>query len=128
MAVRLSRQKIAAYAADYITAGKDMQVLVQQIAGLLVEERRTREIELIIRSVYELLESKGVVVAEVVSARALTDATKKKIAELTSAQELHIQETVDPSVIGGMRVTTPTRQLDATISRRIAELRAANIG
>lgn len=128
MAVRLSRQKIATYAADYITAGKDMQVLVQQIAGLLVEERRTREIELIIRSVYELLESKGVVVAEVISARALTDATKKKIAELTNAQELHIQETVDPSVIGGMRVTTPTRQLDATISRRIAELRAANIG
>lgn len=128
MAVRLSRQKIAAYAADYITAGKDVQVLVQQIAGLLVEERRTREIELIIRSVYELLESKGVVVAEVVSARALTDATKKKIAELTNAQELHIQETVDSTVIGGMRVTTPTRQLDTTIARRIAELRAANIG
>lgn len=122
---RLSRTKIARYAAQQLQSG-DTEV-IRKVAALIVDERRFREIDLITRAILEQLERDGVVLADVTATESLSDDINQQIKELTGAQTLAIREHVDPSVLGGIRIETPTRQLDATFARRLSQLRERKI-
>lgn len=124
MAVRISRQKIARYAADRMEAGDSLEDIVSALAAFLIDERRTSEVELLTHAIYEELERRGTVVATVVTAKALDDATREHIKAMTGAKELHTRSVVDTSIIGGIIVATPSRRHDSTIARRIAQLKS----
>ncbi len=127
MAGRLSRRKIAHYAVTQVTAGKKYHEVIKEVAAYLVASRRTRELDLLVRDIEGEFADRGVVVADVTSARALTDAIKKQIAALVGAKDLQVRETIDPSVIGGVRIDIPGKRLDATVKRTLLALKAKQV-
>lgn len=126
MAAKISRRKLAEYVAGELTAKKTD--VWKRLAAYLVDTRRTREAELIVRDVAAVLETKGIVLVEAVSATALSKEIKRHItallAQQVDAKEVHIAQTVDPAVIGGVRLVTPTALYDTTIQQNINALRA----
>ncbi len=99
--------------------------ILEEVAAYLVDTGRTREVELLARTIEDELAAQGIVVATVTSAApldvALRDAIKKRI----GAKSVELREVVDPNVLGGVRIEMPGSRLDATISRKITMLRSA---
>ncbi|MEP6710249.1 MAG: F0F1 ATP synthase subunit delta [Candidatus Saccharibacteria bacterium] len=129
MALRLSRRKISVYFADEFIKGN--KEIAQQLAGFLVETRRTDELELIVRDIETALGDRGVVVADVDSARELSSEAKKSVAsflkESRSAKTIHLRENVDQTLLGGARITTAGFELDATLRRKLTALKAHKV-
>jgi F-type H+-transporting ATPase subunit delta len=127
MAIRLSRRKITSYIAGELAAGKNTQVLVNQLAAYLIDSRRTKELELIVRDIEYELKNQGVVLARITSAFDLTAATRTAITKLikdqTNAKTIELKQFIDPSVLGGFKIDLPGLQMDATISHRLTTLR-----
>jgi len=127
MAVRLSRRKMATVVADKLLAGVPAKKAFKEVAAYLLDTRRTREIELLIRDVEDVMASRGTVVADVTSARPLTDDAKTAIRELVGAKTLQLRESIDGSVLGGVRVDIPGKRFDGTIQRKLMALKAKQL-
>lgn len=125
MTDKLSRQKLATYIANQLKAGNSDAL--NQLAAYLVETGRTDEADRIVLSAQELLERDGYVYAEVTTATKLSADMKTKVADLLQATDIEIKETIDPDVLGGIRVKTPSRLFDATIARRLQNLRESKV-
>jgi F-type H+-transporting ATPase subunit delta len=127
MAVRLSRRKIAGYIASGLASGKDSKRLIQELAGFLIDSRRTKELELVVRDIEYELASQGIVLARITSAHDLTSATEAAIKALiknqTNANTIELSQFIDPSVIGGVRIDLPSSRMDGTIARKLTTLR-----
>ena len=125
MASKLSRRKIAAYVADNVSNGAATSAVIAEVAAYLVESRRTRELQLVIRAIEDELAARGEVIANVTTARTLDDSLRKAVSSLVGAQTIHLRESVDESVIGGVKIDLPGATLDATIKRKLLALRQA---
>ena len=129
----VSRRKLAKYAAEQILAGND--AVLEEIAGLLIYENHEREIDLLVRDIEVELAERGEIVASVESARALDDSTRRKIEQFlttvasdkNSKPKVSLRESIDPTLIGGFKLQTPTATLDATVSKKLNDLRAKKI-
>lgn len=126
MATNLSRSKLARHLAKELTAGRGAAA-VDELAAYLIETRRTSEAELIVRSSLEYLERDGHVLAHVTTAYEVGDELKARVAALLKAQTLEIDAHIDPQVLGGIRVQTPTRVLDTTIVKQLQTLRESKV-
>lgn len=126
MAERLSRRKIAEYVADQYVAGKPLGKLIDETAAYLIESGRTREAELVTRAINDALAARGVIVSEVTTAYPLTTETEAAIKSLLGKGAV-IKQTIDKSVLGGVRIETPGRRLDATIAHKLTALRRAKL-
>jgi len=128
MSIRISRRKIAAYYADELLAGRD---ITRQLAAYLAESRRIREADLIIRDIETALADRGVLVADVASSRELSSASKSAIEsylkQATNATKVQLRESVDRTLLGGVRIATAGRELDATVRHRINQLKASKV-
>jgi len=124
---RLSRRAIATYVAQQLTTGTDSKKVVLQLAAYLVDTRRTKELSLIIRDIQFYLSEAGSVSGVITTATALTAETKKAvekyIKQQTGATTVALDSFIDPSVIGGVKVSIPGRELDATVSRNLTILK-----
>ena len=129
----VSRRKLAKYAAEQILAGND--AVLEEIAGLLIYEKHEREVDLLVRDIEAELAENGEIVASVESARALDDNTRHKIEQFlataasgkNSKPKVSLRESIDPTLIGGFKLQTPTATLDATVSKKLNDLRAKKI-
>lgn len=129
----VSRRKLAKYAAEQILAGND--AVLEEIAGLLIYEKHEREIDLLVRDIEAELAERGEIVASVESARALDDNTRRKIEQFLAAAvsgknskpKVSLRESIDPTLIGGLKLRTPTATLDATVLKKLNDLRAKKI-
>jgi len=126
MAGTISRRKLAAHVADELLAGNTKAV--DELAAYLVTERRTKEAELLVRDIETALAQRGEVVADVVAARTLTPeartALKNLVAHASGATNVTLRESIDPSVIGGARVATPSMLFDGTVASKLEKLGA----
>jgi|SRR5690625_1615991 len=99
---------------------------------LLIERHRIEYIEQIIDHVTELYnESRGIAAATVYSVRALSDEEKEKVATSLAKQlgkkEVSIENEIDPSVLGGMKIRVGNTIYDGSISGKLNRIRN-NIG
>jgi F0F1-type ATP synthase delta subunit len=123
MALRLSRRKLAEFAAEKLLSGVTSQDALIPVAAYLVETRRTHEYELIVRDIEEVLAEHGHVVADVTTAHPFDDTTRKEIEKLIGATSIEYRETVDPSVIGGIDLAVPGKRFDGTVTRKLKALK-----
>ena len=123
MATRISRRKIADYTAEQLVSGKKASDVIKEVAAFLIDTKRTREAELLVRDIETALASRGIVVADITSAFPLTEALKADVKKLVGSKELLLRETVDPGVLGGIRLQIPGKRLDATLKRKIQALK-----
>ena len=74
-------------------------------------------------------EEYGILRAEAVTAVALTDSQKEKIrsklALITSASEVVLTNTLDPSILGGIKLRYRGTQIDSSIKERLSGFEAA---
>lgn len=127
MALRVSRRRIAAYAADKLLSGQAGSSVLREVAAYLVATGRTREQELLVRDIEAALAVRGSVVADVASAFAISEGVKAQIAKLVGATTVELRETIDPSLLGGVRVDIPGRRFDGTIRHKLTALRAKQL-
>ena len=160
---RTLRRKLARYAAERLLAGD--AAVIDELAALIIAERREREIDLLVQDTEAELAERGTVVATVESARALDAATKDAIKRLLSSNSgmeslasvegrsaarasrkdarsearapeidgsgqsvnVLLRESIDQALIGGFKLRTPTATLDATVLKKLNDLRAKKI-
>lgn len=128
----ITRRQLARYIA---TAWTERTVarneLVRQMAAFLVDSGRTREIDLLVGDIKKQIEKQyGVSVAEVVSARPLTDMLRSHIKQMvtskTHAKSVRLSESVDEDLLGGAVVTTPDSEFDLSIRGKLKLLKGVN--
>lgn len=125
MPSRLSRRKLAEFAADRLLAG-DKQI-ISQLAAYIVTEKRQREVELLVRDIETAMASRGTIVATVTTAQKLTDDIKRAVTKMIGGDNVMLREQIDSSVIGGIMINTPDKRFDGTVRRKLNELRAQKI-
>lgn len=126
MAQRLSRRMIASYVADQFMLGNASHVL-RDVAAYLVATGRTREQELVIRDIEATLADRGTVIADVASAHPVDASLTAEIAKLTSATSVSLRQTVDPTLLGGIRIDVPGQRYDGTTRHKLTALKAKQL-
>jgi F-type H+-transporting ATPase subunit delta len=83
-------------------------------------------VEIVESFVAQYKEHKKIAVAEVISATKLDDVQRKKIAEAVKkavGREVELTEKINENIIGGLIVRVGDQQFDASISRKLKELK-----
>ena len=124
---RLSRRAIAEYISAGLIDGTSKKTLLNQLAAYLVASRRTKELDLIVRDIEFNLSQKGVVQTTITSAFDLSAETKKALEAFvkskTKATQVSLTSVVEPSVIGGVKISIPGRELDQTVAHKLTVLK-----
>lgn len=127
MAVKLSRRRITHYVADNLATGTDVHNTLMQLAGYLVDTRRTKELDVIVRDIEYALAERGLVSARVVTAFKLSYVTRQAIEDVINSRkkshDIQLQHVVDPAVLGGLRLDIPGFRLDTTLAHTLSTLR-----
>jgi F0F1-type ATP synthase delta subunit len=127
MAVRLSRRKMATFVADKLTAGHSVSDALKEVAAYLLTSGRVREQELLVRDIEAEMATRGVVVADVASARPLGASIESEIKAMTGAKTVQLRQTVDETLLGGVRIDVPGKRFDGTIRHKLNALRAKQL-
>lgn len=176
---RTLRRKLAQHAVERLLAGD--AAVIDELAALIIAERREREIDLLVQDIEAELAERGTVVATVESATPLDEATKDAVKRLLSSNsgmesltsvegrsaarasrkdarsearapetdgsdratqhvefpdtevpsdriaQVRLREIIRSELIGGVKITTPTQVMDATIAKKLNDLRAKKI-
>jgi len=118
---------MAEYIAEGLVEGKNKKTLFKQLAAYLVDSRRTKELDLIIRDIEWKLAEKGYVQATITSAFDLTAQTTKALEAFvkaeTKASKVSLEKKLDPSVLGGVKISVPGREIDQTVAHQLTVLK-----
>ena len=102
---------------------------VKNLVGLMAAKRRLFALGDVIRDFNALLAQKrGVMAAEVRSAKPLSDDQRAALARTlgeATGREIRLQEFVDESLIGGLVVKVGSRMIDTTVRARLNQLQTA---
>ena len=125
MARRLSRRQLAGYVAAEIIAD-NKKAAITQLAAYLVEQRRTKEVALLLRDVASQLAEQGQVTGTVTTAHDLTEETKAAIDQFvkqaTGASTVALELKQNPAVLGGVKIALPGKEIDRTVARQLTIL------
>lgn len=100
---------------------------VLNLVSLLLDERRLRLLEEIRRQ-YRLLadEARGIILVEVVSARPLPEEAQEALREALEkklGRKVRLETSLDPNLIGGVRVKIGDRLYDGSVRGQLERLR-----
>ena len=93
---------------------------------IIVRKKRENYLEAIAEDfVRQYKAHKNILTAVVTSASGLDDKAKKAVAELVKVKgsEVELLEKTDPSIIGGLIVRVGDKQVDASIQRKLNDLK-----
>jgi F0F1-type ATP synthase delta subunit len=127
---KVSRRAIARYAAEQLQKGEDAGQLAKQLASLMVETGLTDQTDFLIGDIAWELEQRGQLSAASVTiahplSNELKTALKDRLKKAINVGQVLIEENVDKSVLGGIRIETPGHVWDATVSQKLKNLREA---
>lgn len=122
--MKQSRTRLARIIADRTLKDGVQANFAKEIAAYLMTERRTSDLESVLRDVQVDWAEAGHVEVIASSARELTPEIRREIeAEVRglypNAKQIIITERRDPDVIGGVRLSLANQQLDLTIEAKL---------
>lgn len=98
----------------------------QALAAAVVEQKQSHAVELVVREILRQKLLAGEVYVDVATAHAAPVSLKEKIETMisraTGAPKVSALYVVDPELIGGFRVTTPTHEINASVSNILKTL------
>jgi F-type H+-transporting ATPase subunit delta len=117
------RKDLAAVIADRYQAGKT-DGLAKSIAAYLLETNQTIQLDSLIRDVKVLREQSGHIEAEVLSAHDLNENALEDVKSLIKTTHPEVRtvavvQTLDPTVIGGLKIRLAQEQLDMSIRSKL---------
>ncbi len=99
------------------------------VATIVIDRNGTDALNGVLSHFAEIAEAeRGIVVAEVITAMELTDATRSSLVEKLSAamgRPVSLREKVNPAIIGGIRISIAGRVLDGSIASQLDAVRSA---
>lgn len=123
-----SRRRIARELVRLMTEqpGREAE-LIRQTAAYLIQTKRANAAHLLVNDIAdELFERRGELSADVQTAFGLQDASRANIVAMlkhrTGATSVTLNESVNPELLGGVVISTPGLQLDASVKRQLAQL------
>ncbi len=121
--MRSKRKQLAEILYDQ-TKSADPKQLADSVAAYLIEERRAKEVNALLRDLEALrLGRDGTLEIDVTSARPLHESTRAAIEALFEAKQVIIHEQHDPSILGGVKVRAHDKQLDYSVRTRLQRLK-----
>lgn len=127
--MRVSRRLLSRYIAAELQTDKSRDVVIRSLAAYIVEHRLKSSIELIVSDIAWNLAQAGYAEAEVTTAHPLDASLKQTVIEyvkrIESADQVELVEHVDPRLLGGIIVETPSMRFDASIATKLKRLRNA---
>lgn len=118
-----STRKELAEAVLKVSGKLSQKRLTAALAKYLVQERRTHELDAIMREVQKQRLQKGIEEIIITSAHPINDKTRRSISKLMGGKKTIINQTIDKSVIGGVRLESSERMLDLTVRNRLDRLK-----
>lgn len=123
-----SRRRLTRYVATQLQSGDTRHVL-GSLAAYIVEHRMKGDIEFIVADIARNLALQGHIEADVTTARPLESAMRDEIIEyikrIENVSDITVTEHVEPAVLGGAIIETPTKRFDASIATKLKRLRNA---
>ncbi|MDB5182683.1 MAG: hypothetical protein JWO47_467 [Candidatus Saccharibacteria bacterium] len=124
----ISRPELAEIIGARTLEVDDETRLKQAIASYLLEEDRTDDIESLMRDVLKYRADHGYVEATVVSAFPLSQASKAGVtdalkSEFPGAKGYVLNQRIDETVIGGVRLEMAGEELDLTVRAKLNTLK-----
>jgi F-type H+-transporting ATPase subunit delta len=122
------RHDIARIIAEKTLLMTDSKKLVQEIAQFLVEDGITTDLDAIIREVMNYRAEAGYIEVMAISANPLSQADLADIRELLEQEypkgkSFVINQRIDKSVVGGVKLEMPGELLDLTLSNRLNQFK-----
>lgn len=119
-----TRSQIATAIAIKTLNVQDTKQLAHAVAGYLLEENRVDEIDSIMRDVLAYRNAHGHTEVSVVSAYPITADVRSDVLaavkqEYPGAASYTINETIDPNVVGGLRIEFGGEELDLTVRAKL---------
>jgi F-type H+-transporting ATPase subunit delta len=127
---KVSRRALARFAVDELLAGKSAQAVAKQLAATLIEDSRASEVELLSGDIAWELERRGeLTIGRVTSATPLSQELARELAsqlkKATNSKEVMLEQQIDKTVIGGVRIETSARVWDDTVAHKLTRIREA---
>lgn len=126
--IRYTRRQLARYAADALKNGQNV---MPHIAAYLIEQKRTKEADLLVWDIEKELEARGTVVARTTSARELDEAERAAIKQMLVSRygsaEVILSTSIDKDLLGGVLVRTANNEFDGSMKRSINRLKALKV-
>lgn len=132
--MKIPRHKIADFLAQRsLQPGVDPAALSREVAAYLLETGRTGELSSLARDIMQRRAEQGVVEVTAVSAHPLTSDLKKEIKEkirvfYPQAKKISINESVDPDVLGGVRLELANERLDLSVRSKLNRFKQLTSG
>ena len=129
--MKVSRRVLARFVAQALadSTAKSREKLVSELAAYVVEHKLQGQLELIVADIAANLSRLGHIEASVTTAHPLTDTLRAELTvyvrRIEGAKSVVLQESVDPSLIGGVIVETPNQRLDSSLATKLKRLRNA---
>lgn len=122
--MKFARTELATIIGEKTLHITDSSLLAKQIAAYLLEQKRSTELESLMRDVLAYRQARGLVEAEVASAHDLSQEALRDVKSLLKqhypkAKHIFAHESHDESVIGGLRITLSSEQLDMSVRAKL---------
>ena len=116
---KISVKQLAVYAVEELEKGSKVEVVAQKLASYLLDNRQSRDLSRVMRAIEDELNSRGKTQVSITSAYAVSDAIKKELASLLGAKTPVFHETIDKSVIGGVKARAGESEIDLTVRGKL---------
>ena len=125
---KISRRALAYWAADQLASGKSAAEVSKHLAAVLKQSKMADQVSFLISDImWELEQRQALTVGKIITAHPISEQLEKSIMQqlknVSGSADVSIENTVDKSVLGGVRIETTQHVWDQTVSRKLAELR-----
>jgi F0F1-type ATP synthase delta subunit len=125
---KISRRALSRWAADQLEAGRPIKDIAAHIGAVLKQGRMPDQVEFLVNDIiWELEQRRSLAIGKVTTAYSLAAPLEKilsdQIKQVTGARQIVLEKKIDKGVVGGVRVETASHVWDATVARKLSELK-----
>lgn len=118
------RKELAEAVLNLVETSKSSQEAAQAVASYLIAERRTKELNSLLRDLEQLrFKRDGALEVTATTAYPLSAEAKQKIRNLFEAKTVTINEEINKETIGGVKVRALDKVADFSVQARLRQLR-----
>lgn len=125
---KIARHELAKVIGERTLTVSDIKLLAKEIAAYLLSEKRTGELESLLRDIMQYRAEHGVVEAVAQGAHELGDTVLEDVDEVLrreypKAKAVIVRERLQPELVGGVRVRMANEQLDLSVQSKLNTLK-----
>lgn len=122
----ISRRVLVRTIVDQLEREKMAEVM-KRLAAYIIENKLSKQIELILADIEAELARRNVVIADVTTARPLVEESREAILDyirgLTKTQNPELREGIDESLLGGTIIKVAGTELDSSLKTKLQRLK-----